>query len=202
MKSLILICLSLGLLNAGAAVPKLMQDWLSTQSSLKNKTVRFVQEKSGGVLKKPIKTPGQLWKGPASQFRWELGEPPKSVLVFDGKTMNSYNTRKREWTPVKMDDRKYSTLLGFLGARKMPLSEIERDFEIRENGTSGNLVNFALIANSGFVRNKIKQIDLQINPSTKLLQQLRILAQDDSQTIVSMSVPTSATLPAKAFRPE
>jgi outer membrane lipoprotein-sorting protein len=55
--------------------------WLAAQTSLGPWTANFIQTRTLKVLSEPLVSTGQVWVAGSSQFRWELGQPPQTVVV-------------------------------------------------------------------------------------------------------------------------
>lgn len=54
---------------------------IAQQSATKSWQAEFVQIRHLPSLKKPLKTPGKVWFQDNGEFRWELGNPVRSVAI-------------------------------------------------------------------------------------------------------------------------
>lgn len=64
-----------------------LERWLSAQAGLTGWTAEFVQTRYLAVLTQPLTTPGRVWFSAPDRFRWELGEPAKSVALREGNQL-------------------------------------------------------------------------------------------------------------------
>lgn len=46
--------------------------------------VELTEQRRVAGLAQPLETPGRLWLAPEGRFRWQLGEPPRTLLLVDG----------------------------------------------------------------------------------------------------------------------
>jgi len=69
--------------QAGAADEALAR-WLGTQTELKSWTADFVQTRHLQALLQPLTTPGKVWFAAPDQFRWEVGQPARSIALREG----------------------------------------------------------------------------------------------------------------------
>ena len=60
---------------------RFLDDWLAAQARLKTWSAEFVQTRTLRALRTPIKTPGRLWFAAPDRFRWELGQPPRTIAL-------------------------------------------------------------------------------------------------------------------------
>jgi len=58
----------------------LFEKWLAVQTNMQSWTGDFTQTRSLKVLAQPLTTGGKVWVRPG-QFRWELGNPPQTIVL-------------------------------------------------------------------------------------------------------------------------
>lgn len=54
--------------------------WFAAQTNMQNWSADFTQTRSLVALSQPLKSGGKVWVTPG-QFRWELGQPPQTIVV-------------------------------------------------------------------------------------------------------------------------
>jgi outer membrane lipoprotein-sorting protein len=54
--------------------------WFAAQTNMQNWTAGFIQTRSLVAFSQPLKSTGKVWVRPG-QFRWELGQPPQTIVV-------------------------------------------------------------------------------------------------------------------------
>lgn len=76
--------------------------WIEKQAKSKSFYSSFEQQRKLRALKKPIVSRGQFWFEAPGSFRWELGEPPKTIAV----QRNKQDLLILE--PAKMEGKRYT----------------------------------------------------------------------------------------------
>ena len=61
--------------------------WLKAQAELKTWEADFTQTRTLRTLKQPLVSTGHVWFAMPNQFRWELGNPAKTIAVRDEQQM-------------------------------------------------------------------------------------------------------------------
>lgn len=61
--------------------------WLTAQADLKTWEANFTQTRTLRTLKQPLVSTGHVWFAMPNQFRWELGNPAKTIAVRDAEQM-------------------------------------------------------------------------------------------------------------------
>ena len=62
-----------------------LKKWVTRQAEVRTVQADFIQKRSFHALRDPLATPGRLWYSAAGQgFRWELGDPPKTIVLRKG----------------------------------------------------------------------------------------------------------------------
>lgn len=59
--------------------------WVESQQETRALTAAFVQERQLRTIRRPMITKGRMWWQREAGFRWELGAPPKLVLIQDAE---------------------------------------------------------------------------------------------------------------------
>ena len=61
-----------------------LKKWLAGQAAIRTVQADFVQTRAYRTFNDPIAVPGHLWFAAPHSFRWELGDPPKTVVLRKG----------------------------------------------------------------------------------------------------------------------
>ena len=61
-----------------------LKHWLARQGDIRSVQADFVQTRSFHALRDPLASPGHLWLSAPHFFRWELGNPAKTVVLRRG----------------------------------------------------------------------------------------------------------------------
>ena len=80
--TLLLLC-AMALPVAAAETPDLapVKKWLAGQASVRTVQADFTQTRSFHALRDPLASPGHLWFSAPHSFRWDLGDPPRTVVL-------------------------------------------------------------------------------------------------------------------------
>ena len=99
MRFLVLIAgLALAARSASAAdSPDLtpLKHWLAHQGEVRSVQADFIQTRSFHALRDPLASPGHLWFEVPQSFRWELGDPAKTVVLRRGDAVYLIQPPKR-----------------------------------------------------------------------------------------------------------
>src|SRR5688572_722943 len=64
-----------------------LTNWLAAQSTLKTWTADFTQTRTLKVLKQPQKSAGHLIFAAPNNFRWQLGDPARTIAIRNSNEM-------------------------------------------------------------------------------------------------------------------
>ncbi len=80
--------LAIGSARAGDVPPDLapLKRWLARQGEVRTVQADFVQTRSFHALRDPLASPGRMWFSAPQSFRWELGDPVKTMVLRKGDT--------------------------------------------------------------------------------------------------------------------
>ena len=67
--------------NASAETNSLLSTWLAKQPDIKTWSADFIQTRSLKSLTQPLTATGHVWFAEPNRFRWELGNPPRTIAV-------------------------------------------------------------------------------------------------------------------------
>ena len=198
--SLLVFLSPLGVCQSRADVPPLITDWLKHQNNLGDVRMEFSQTKSGGALAAGVETKGEIWRSSTGSFRWKLGDPPQSTLVYDGTNLMLLESNQKAWKNVDADSQQFRHLIALLGNPDADPSSLNKDFAITQTGTGSRVHTFALVPKSRRLLKHLRQIDLQIEPKTKHLGQIRVLRTRGAETLVRFERPEKSKIDPKVFQ--
>ena len=180
---------SLLLLSAGplaaAAEPDLapVRRWLAKQEELRTLQADFTQTRSYKNLRDPLASPGHLWYSAPGAFRWEIGDPPKTVVLRKGE--NYYVI-----TPGKKRAERTAAASGSAAsARQMPMMEFpfarnfddfNRRFEVVSLATDGTRCRLQILPRDPQARDALASIRLDFDMETGHLGSFEFVTHDGS----------------------
>jgi outer membrane lipoprotein-sorting protein len=76
----------LALSGIGMAAPEQpdlspLRDWMARQKNVRSLSADFVQSRALRTLRSPVTIPGRFWSILPDFFRWELGDPAKTIVI-------------------------------------------------------------------------------------------------------------------------
>lgn len=83
-------CLALGAWGftcPAADISAVLDHWLAAQTNLQTWSADFTQTRTLKTLSQPLVSSGRVWFALPNQFRWELGDPARTIAVRDAKEM-------------------------------------------------------------------------------------------------------------------
>lgn len=179
-------------------VPAIVQQWVEAQQHMGDIAVDFRLTRNLPTLKEPIASDGKFWKQADGQFRWEMGSPPVTVLIFDNKDLHVWESEKKTWETLSPNSGGMRMWMQFLNSKEMNPEAMTKTFTPTVTGETAEVVTVALQPKGLIVRKHLKQVDLQIDPKTKYLRQIRILQSDDASVIMTFASPRPMAAADKA----
>jgi outer membrane lipoprotein-sorting protein len=192
--------------SRAAAPAPLVDDWLNHQTRIHTWSAEVIQTRTLKSLIQPLTATGRVWFAAPNQFRWELGDPPRTIAVRQPKRMLViYPLLKRvEQYPLDSGQtgpwRDALALLeaGFPQSR----SELETRFQLRDLSTTNGVHFLHLEPRSASARRFMPLIVVGVEQSTYTLRSTEIRFADGSFMRNEFVRPqNNAALPDHAFDP-
>lgn len=171
-----------------ASLPAELREWIAAQPALPSFTVDFEMTRKLPALRDPIDSRGTLARHRDGRFEWKVGEPPVSIVTFDGATLRAWEDGG-EWRELDEESRKARSWLMFLGSQNDTLRELDRRFTARVIESTSDSVTVALDPRAAITRKYLREIRLRFDPTTAHLRELRILQGDAAETRLAFAKP-------------
>jgi|GEM_PF-762968 len=184
-----------------AEVPKVFADWIAAQKGIGNVKVSFKQTRTTPALKEPVSATGRFWRMTDGRFRWELGTPAGTILIFDRETVHLKESATSDWLALKPDDSRVRMWIRFLSGREMDSGSLTKNFSLKITQQEKQFVTVAMTPRPLLVKKYLKQLDMQIDPASKHLLGFRIVQSDGSTLLMHFEPPEKIQGdPAALFR--
>ncbi len=161
-----------------------VKKWIARQENFNSVAADFVQTRALRALRSPLSSPGHLWFVAPESFRWELGDPAKTIVL-----------RKGEWiyviTPTKKRAERHAAaavgkdfgmqsmaMMSFQFAKDF--SDFQRKFETLSVQSEGGRCRLEILPRDVQARQVLKAIKLDIDNSTGQMLAFEILTRDGS----------------------
>ena len=158
--------------------------WLARQEELHTLQADFTQTRTYKNLRDPLAAPGRLWFSAPGSFRWELGDPPRTVVLRKGENYYVITPGK------KRAERTPTAALGQPGnARRMPMmdfpfarnfEDFNRRFEVVSVSTEGSRCHLEVLPRDPQAKNALAAIRIEFDTETGHLIAFEFVTRDGS----------------------
>jgi len=156
-----------------------LDQWIERQAKIKTLSADFVQTRILRALKSPVAPAGRMWFRAPGDFRWELGTPPKTIVIRHGETVSFIEPEKKR-ASLSPDEamKKKAGMMDFPFVATP--AEFDRRFEIVSFERDGDLCRAVLRAKEGPAREYLKALKLVFSTATGNLATLEMSFRDGS----------------------
>ena len=158
--------------------------WLAKQEELRTLQADFTQTRSYKNLRDPLAAPGHLWYSAPGSFRWEVGDPAKTVVLRKGENYYVINPGKKraERTPTALLSRPggagRAPIVDFPFARNY--EDFNRRFETVAVTTQGTRCHLEILPRDVQARNALAAIRIDFDTETGHLASFEFVTRDGS----------------------
>ncbi len=184
--------------QAPKPLPPVLLQWAEAQKNMPDMAVSFRQTRTTPALKEPLTTPGKFWRFKDGAFRWELGQPPATVLVQDLKEFRVREGPDGAWQDLDEKDARYRMWSRFLSGQEASPEDLQQHFLVDATEQTAEVTAVSLRPKAPFIRRHLRQLDLQISPKTCRLLQLRVIQGDGAVLTMAFSDPQGVSESEKA----
>ena len=178
--------------------------WLAKQEELRTLQADFTQTRSYKNLRDPLASPGRLSYSAPGSFRWEVGDPPKTVVLRKGENYYVITPAKKraERTPTAVLDRPGN-------ARRMPMvdfpfaknyDDFMRRFDVLAVSTQGTRCHLEILPRDAQAKSALAAIRIDFDTETGHLASFEFVTRDGSSLRNEFSnVRTNAKIDARQY---
>ncbi len=158
--------------------------WLARQEDLRSLQADFTQTRSYKNLRDPLAAPGHLWFSAPGSFRWEIGDPPKTVVLRKGENYYVITPGK------KRAERTPTAVLNQPGnARRMPMmdfpfaknfEDFTHRFEVVSVSTEGTRCHLEVLPRDPQAKNALAAIRIDFDTENGHLNAFEFVTRDGS----------------------
>jgi outer membrane lipoprotein-sorting protein len=161
-----------------------IRQWVAKQSALQTVSARFVQTRSLRALKSPAAVPGQLWFRKPDGFRWELGEPAKSIMIRNGKALFLIRPQRMRAKKMTVEQLAEQTGLNGLAMMGFPMAkdfdDFKRQFDILEIEADERRCAFSAVPRDPSMKRFMRRVDVTFDRSDGALVEFSMTFRDGS----------------------
>ena len=161
-----------------------LKQWIAKQKDVRSVSADFIQTRSLHTLRSPLTSSGRLWLMAPNWFRWELGDPPKTIIIGTPKGVTIIQpgkklaTRKPLGVPGSFPDS------GTLGMMRSPgggsIEEFQKKVKVLALESSGSKCHLEMLPRDAASSQGLSAIKVDFDPATGHWICLEIVTREGS----------------------
>jgi len=161
-----------------------LKQWIAKQKDVRSISADFTQTRSLHTLRSPLTTTGRLWFLAPDWFRWEVGDPPKTIVIGTPKGVTVIQpgkkraVRKPPATAGAMSDSSPMAFLRFPGEGS--LEDFQRHVQILGIEATGDACHLELLPRDAEATRALAAVKLDFDIGTGHWIRLEIVTRDGS----------------------
>ncbi|MBU6300061.1 MAG: outer membrane lipoprotein carrier protein LolA [Verrucomicrobia bacterium] len=177
-----------------------LKPWIEAQGELKSLTGTFTQERKLKVLRKTLVAPGRFWYRAPNQFRWDIGDPVRSVAIQSADKFTVIDLEKGK-AEVKAGESETNRLTAYLQMSfPRDWEAFQREFRVLSVERSGNVLRVGLEPLDPGAARGVRAIRFEIDAKSYATQAFVLDLKDGSEMRTSFSgVERDAGVPRSVF---
>ncbi len=181
---LFLILLPLTLHSAPPTNLAPVKQWITRQTEFRSVSADLVQTRSLRSLRNPLTTPGHLWFVAPNSFRWELGEPVKTVVLRQGEFIHVITPAKKKAERHPANNAGKNQGMQGMGMITFPLAkdfpDFNRQFEILSVVVDGNKCRLDVLPRNPQTRKMLTALKIEFDTQNGKMSHFEIVTRDGS----------------------
>ena len=171
-----------------AAAPEVdlapLRQWIAKQKEVRTVSADFVQTRSLHTLRSPLTSSGRLWLMAPDWFRWELGDPPKTIIIGTPKGVTVIQpgkklaTRKPVTGPGALADSGAFEMMRLPGGGSF--EEFQRQVKVLAFEASGSKCHLEMLPHDAGSTRGLSAIKLDFDRATGHWLSLEIVTREGS----------------------
>jgi outer membrane lipoprotein-sorting protein len=179
--SLRIPCLLLVLAVNLSANNSALESWLGRQAGIKTLEVDFTQERKLAGLKKAVSTPGKLSFARPGRVRWELGDPPVTLMLADGANVTVIDYGNKTARRVAADSPQAARFGMMAGGGFQNAEQFHAMFEVAAHRVESGIHQYTLKPRDRKTRAQLPWVFLDIDPQRRELRAMELELKDKSR---------------------
>jgi outer membrane lipoprotein-sorting protein len=158
--------------------------WIAHQRSVKSIAADFAQTRALRTLRDPVVAHGKFWFRAPSSFRWQIGDPPKTIVLGDDKEIDVIQPRKKLVERSSSDQMSRQARARGFGMMSFPFAadfdDFQEQFEVLAVRTEGNHCHLELLPRDAQARRFLARIALDFDTDSGQLLTFEIVTREGS----------------------
>ncbi|MEI6279867.1 MAG: outer membrane lipoprotein carrier protein LolA [Verrucomicrobiae bacterium] len=169
-----------------AAPPDLspLKEWIARQKNVRSVSADFTQTRALSALRSPLTSTGRLWFVAPDWFRWELGDPPKIIIIGTPKGLTTIQPgrNRAERKPASPSGSLADS--GPLGMIRFPgggsFEEFQRLVQVLAFESTGSRCHLEMLPRDARSARRLAAIKLDFDPATGHWLSFEIVTREGS----------------------
>jgi outer membrane lipoprotein-sorting protein len=161
-----------------------LHSWFSAQTNLHTWSAEFTETRTFKALAQPLQSTGSVWVAMPDHFRWELGEPPQTIVVRSSDEMVIVYPRLKRAERYPLDGAQSGPWkdVSALMQAGMPRSraDLESRFKLTRLTQTNAAWRLSLQPKSSFARRLMPEIHVELSTNDFSLQANEVVFTDGS----------------------
>jgi outer membrane lipoprotein-sorting protein len=181
-----ILCVLLPLAGRAAEPPDLapIKRWIARQDEFRSAEADFTQTRALRALRSPVAIHGRLWFVAPDSLRWELGDPPKTIVLRKGATYFMIQPAKKKAErsaaggPGKKGGAQAFAMMSFPLAKDF--NDFNRQFEVLNVNTVDDRCHFEIAPRDLQERKFLQAIRIDFDTASAHLLAFEMVFRDGS----------------------
>jgi outer membrane lipoprotein carrier protein len=175
---------ALAVCATATAAPDLapVRKWIAQQQDVRTIQADFVQTKALRTLRSPVTATGRFWFRAPASFRWQLGEPPRTIVLSTKEAAYSIQPAKK--TAEKSSASQVGEKAQQFGLMSLPMAasfeDFQRNFEIQSVKVEGAQCRLEGLPRDAQARRYLAKIVLIFDTGTGHLLSFEAITREGS----------------------
>ena len=161
-----------------------LKKWIARQSEVHTVQADFVQTRSFRTLKDPLTSPGHLYFSAPQSFRWEVGDPAKTIVLRKGDAAYLIQPAKKRAQRFSATDLTMPGGVNSLPMVSFPLAkdfaDFNRQFDVLAITVEGTRCHVELRPREVQTQKFLEALTLDFDTSTGYLLAFEVRTRDGS----------------------
>ncbi len=161
------LAFGLAVMAAQAQPNALLDQWIAAQTHLQTWSADAIQTRSFQTLSQPLVSTGKVWVALPDRFRWELGQPPRTIAIRQPKTLFLVYPRLKQAEKYSLASDQpgpWRDALALLEASfPRDRAELEAQFRVVSVTQSNSIARIDLQPKSGFARKFVSAVQVSFD---------------------------------------
>lgn len=162
-----------------------LDGWLVKQAMLKSWSADVLQTRTLESLSKPLRSEGRVWFVQPNRFRWELGDPPRTIAVRTGEELVVAYPRLKRVERYRYEDQDDAALSQALALLEVGLPSdpetFKQRYELLSSERVADTMAFELRPAAAEARRLIERIRLDVGADDLRLRATELVFPDGSR---------------------